>query len=66
MNGECKGRLPVTAKIDEETREALDRDADRMGEFRADVIRRALTTYLALRRGEFSCPSCGEPIQIEP
>lgn len=67
MNGDCKGDNPVTAKVDGETKESLDRDADRAGDFRADRIRDALTLYLELRRGEFECPhdDCGRPIQIE-
>lgn len=66
MEVDCKGRETVTAKIDAETREALDRDADRNGEFRADVVRRAITLYLKSRRGEMHCPTCQNPIQYEP
>lgn len=56
----------MTAKVDGEMRESLDRDADRLGDFRADRIREALTVYLELRRAEYDCPHCGEPIQIGP
>lgn len=63
---DCKGKHPVTAKVDAETRESLDRDADRLGDFRADRVRDALSVYLALRRAEFQCPHCSQPIQIEP
>jgi predicted transcriptional regulator len=62
----CKGNNTVTAKVDGETREALDRDADRMGDFRADRIRDAISLYVELRRGEFECPTCGNSIQINP
>lgn len=64
MDTNCKGRNTVTAKVDGEMREALDRDADRLGDFRADRIRDALMLYMSVRRGEFQCPTCGEPIQL--
>lgn len=66
MEGKCKGPFPITAKVDGETRESLDRDADRAGDFRADRVRDALSLYLAVRRGEFECPQCGESIEMEP
>lgn len=66
MESNCKGRHTVTAKVDGETAEALDTDAERNGEFRADQIRRALSFYLRLRRGEFVCPHCDDPIQYNP
>jgi hypothetical protein len=66
MKRKCKGPHPVTAKVDGETKESLDRDADRLSDFRADRIRDALSVYLRLRRGEFQCPHCGQNIQIEP
>lgn len=66
MAANCKGDHPVTAKVDAETRESLDRDADRCSDFRADRIRDALSVYLSLRRGEFICPNCGGSVQYEP
>jgi hypothetical protein len=66
MQPNCKGRQTVTAKVDGETTDALDADADRLGEFRADQIRRALTFYLQMRRGEFECPHCNDPIKYDP
>jgi len=62
---DCKGQHPVTAKVDAETRESLDRDADRVGDFRADRIRDALSLYLELRRAEYNCPHCSQRIEIE-
>jgi hypothetical protein len=66
MDETCKGRHTVTAKVDSETRESLDRDADRLGDFRADRIRDALKIYLAMRRGKWQCPECGNTIQLKP
>jgi hypothetical protein len=63
---DCKGKHPVTAKVDAETRESLDRDADRLSDFRADRVRDALSVYLQLRRAEFQCPHCEKAIQIQP
>jgi hypothetical protein len=65
MNGNCKGKHTVTAKVDAETRESLDRDADRMGDFRADRVRSALSVYLDLRRADFECPHCDRPIELQ-
>lgn len=61
-----EGNYPVTAKVDAETRESLDRDADRLGDFRADRIRDALGVYIDLRRADFECPHCQRPIEINP
>ena len=62
----CKGKHAVTAKVDAEMRESLDRDADRLGDFRADRVRDALSLYLKLRRAEFECPHCQKAIEIQP
>lgn len=62
----CKGTHPVTAKVDGEMRNRLDEDAEDLGVYRADVVREALDVYVALRLAEFQCPTCGEPIKIEP
>jgi len=66
MSTNSKGHHTVTAKVDGETKESLDRDADRCADFRADRIRDAVSLYFELRRGEFECPNCGELIQYEP
>jgi hypothetical protein len=66
MEANTKGPHTVTAKVDDETRESLDRDADRLGDFRADRIRDSIALYLMMRRGEFECPNCGEPIHFDP
>ena len=63
---ECKGRIPVTAKVDAEMRDLLDEDAERLGVYRAEVAREAFDTYRFLRTGEFECPHCGNRISIEP
>jgi hypothetical protein len=66
MATNTKGPHNVTAKIDAETRETLDEDSQRIGDFRADRIRDALGIYLELRRGEWVCPHCNDPVQYEP
>lgn len=63
---ECKGRIPVTAKIDAEMRDLLDDDAERLGVYRSEVARQAFDVYRELRYAQFGCPHCGEPIQVEP
>jgi hypothetical protein len=66
MDRKCKGDNPVTARVDRETVESLDQDADRLGDFRADRMRDALGLYLDLRRGDFECPHCEQSITVEP
>jgi len=63
---ECKGRIPVTAKVDAQMRELLDQDAEMLGVYRAEVAREAFDTYRYLREAEFQCPHCQQNIQIEP
>jgi hypothetical protein len=43
----------------------LDVDAEKLGECRADQMRRAVAYYRALRKGWFSCPCCDETIRVE-
>jgi len=63
---ECKGNIPVTAKVDGEMRDRLDSDAEMLGVYRSEVVREALDAYVTLRLADFECPTCGEPIKIEP
>jgi hypothetical protein len=62
---ECKGKIPVTTKIDAEMRDLLDEDADRLGVYRSEVVREAFDTYRYLREGEFECPHCSNHVSIE-
>lgn len=66
MERDCKGPHPVTAKVDREMKQSLDQDASLFDDFRADRVRDALTLYMAVRRGEFYCTNCGEPIEFKP
>jgi len=63
---DCKGSIPVTAKVDRDTRDLLDSDADTLGQYRADVVREALSQYVDLRCADFECPHCENHIQIQP
>lgn len=63
---ECKGTVPVTAKIDAQMRDLLDDDAERLGVYRSEVAREAFDTYRYLREGDFQCPHCANAIAIEP
>jgi hypothetical protein len=63
---DCKGKIPVTAKVDAVMRDRLDRDAERLGVYRAEVAREAFDVYRLLREAEFQCPHCDNEIQIEP
>lgn len=60
----AKGSEVATARLDGETMERLDADAEELGECRADQMRRAITVWHLLRDGEFVCPSCGEEIEV--
>lgn len=63
---DCKGKVPVTAKVDDEMRDLLDDEAEEFGVYRAEVARRAFDTYRTLRQGEVCCPECETAITIEP
>ena len=63
---DCKGRVPLTTKVNTEMRDLLEEDAERLGVYRAEVARRAFDCYRNLRRAEFRCPHCENKIQIEP
>jgi hypothetical protein len=63
---DCKGRIPVTAKVDVEMRDLLDEEAERLGVYRAEVARMAFDVYGDLRRADFHCPHCENSVQIEP
>jgi hypothetical protein len=63
---ECRGTEPVTVRVDAEMLDLLDSDAEQFAVYRVEIVRRALDTYRLLRRAEFECPHCEQPIQIEP
>lgn len=65
VRSECKGRRPVTTKVDADMENLLDADAEMLGIYRAEVVRLALDEYADLRQGQFECPHCNRPIQIE-
>lgn len=63
---DCKGKVPVTAKVNAEMRDLLDEDAEALGVYRAEVARQAFDTYRDLREGDFHCPHCSNAVSIEP
>lgn len=66
VQSECRGRRPVTTKVDAEMEQLLDDDAEMLGVYRAEVVRIALDEYRDLRLGEFVCPHCETVVHIEP
>lgn len=66
VQSECRGRLPVATKVDDDMEQLLDADAQMLGVYRAEVVRLALDEYRDLRHGDFACPHCGDRIQLEP
>lgn len=62
---ECRGQVPVTAKVDAEMSNRLDRVAERKAVYRAEVIRLMLDTSARLLDGEMNCPHCGETLEAE-
>jgi len=62
----CFGELPITAKVDRETRDFLDAEADRCGVTRAEIVRRLLDDYRDSRSDQLECPECGETLHLDP
>lgn len=63
---ECRGDLPVTAKVDQSMREFIDAEASRCGVTRAELVRRALDDFRDSRAGQLNCPECGQEIHLDP
>lgn len=61
----CTGRIPVTAKVDQRTQDLLERESNRLGVYRSEVIRRLIDTYQDSRQGDLHCPHCGGQLNIE-
>jgi hypothetical protein len=66
VQSRCRGRRPVTAKVDGDMEQLLQDDAELLGVYRSEIVRLALDEWWDLRMGEFECPHCSETIQIEP
>lgn len=62
---QCNGRIPITAKVDADMRDLIDEDADRLGVYRAEVIRRVLDTYRESREDQLVCPHCDGRINFD-
>jgi hypothetical protein len=60
----CNGRLPVSAKVDREMRELLDEEAERLGVYRSEAVRRVLDHYAEAREGS-ACPHCGQELHVQ-
>lgn len=62
---ECRGNIPVSAKVDAQMRDRIDAEAERLGVYRAEVVRRMLDAATELCEGDVSCPFCKEELQVE-
>jgi negative regulator of replication initiation len=62
---ECIGTVSAGTKVDEEMRNFLDDEADRLGVTNAELHRRFLNFYQESRETEPNCPHCGDLITIE-
>lgn len=63
---DCNGDLPMTAKVDQSMKEFLDSEADRCGVTRSELIRRVFDDFRDSHRENLNCPSCGQPMVIDP
>jgi len=63
---DCKGSQPVAAKVDGEMKGFISSEAEEMGLYQSDVVREALVQYRILRRCDFDCPHCKNPIELQP
>ena len=62
---ECMGTVSAGTKVDEEMRDFLDDEADRLGVTNAELHRLLLDFYRESRENDPNCPHCGEPTTIE-
>jgi hypothetical protein len=62
----CKGDVPITTKVDEATRDLVDKVAEEKGSSRAQVLRQLLELYHQSVDGDLECPSCTQTIRVEP
>lgn len=62
---ECKGRVPVTAKVDAEMRDRIDEEAERLGVYRAEALRLHLDAAVELLDDDVECPHCGHTLHAE-
>lgn len=65
VQSKCRGRRPVTTKVDADMEQLLQDDSELLGVYRAEVVRLALDEYRDLRTGNFDCPHCGGTINLE-
>lgn len=62
----CKGDVPITTKVDEATRNLIDKLAEERGSSRAEVLRQLLELYHQSVDGDLECPSCTQTIRVQP
>ena len=65
VQSECRGRRPVTVKVDAEMEQLIDDDSEMLGVYRSEVVRLALDEYRDLRMGEFVCPHCEAVVHLD-
>jgi uncharacterized protein (UPF0212 family) len=62
---DCHGQIPTSTKVDQETREYLQREADERGVSRSEFIRRIFDAYRTIEEGEAQCPDCGSRLEFD-
>lgn len=62
---DCMGDLAVSTKVDQEMIDYLNRESDRLGVSRAELIRRLFTLYRESRAGLVDCPHCDETVKMD-
>ena len=59
-----RGDKAITTKVDETTRNRVDRMAEDVGISRSEAVRRLLGLYHQSEEGNLECPLCSETVQV--
>lgn len=62
----CNGEIPTATKVDQSMDEFIDREAERCGVSRAELIRLLFDDVRDSRNGDLRCPQCHGEIVIDP
>lgn len=62
---QCQGNITASTKVDRETLDFLDREAERLGVSRAELFRRLIDQYREASTTGLRCPYCANDLRME-